>query len=264
MADAQPRRATREPSIRDEHDLLAQPRTLDRPGDHEHLPHPRATLRTLIPDDDHIARLNGVVLKRRHRRLLPLEDPGDALKHLDRHTGVLHDGPLWSQRTGEDRDAAIGRQRIAHRAQDLAIRLRRIDTREILGDGAAGDRQAVPVDQALVEEHLHHDRDAPDSVHVEHHVLTEGLEVGEQGHLGADAMEVVELELEAAFVGDRRKVEHGVRRPAEGHDDGDRILERLHGDDVARRGALAQQFDDGLPRLAPEKRATAVDCRGRG
>ena len=46
--------------------------------------------------------------------------------------------------------------------------------------------------------------------------------------------------------GDREQVQHHVRRTAQRHGEGDRVLERLLGQDVARRDAQPQQVDDGL------------------
>ena len=61
------------------------------------------------------------------------------------------------------------------------------------------------------------------------------------GTRAADAVEVVELELDARLVGDGEQVQHGVGRAAERHDDGDRVLERLLGHDLARPDAELEQ-----------------------
>ena len=73
----------------------------------------------------------------------------------------------------------------------------------------------------------------PISVDVVHDVPAERLEVAEVRDLVADAVEVVEGQLDLGLVGDREQVQHGVGRAAEGHGDGDRVLERLLGQDVA-------------------------------
>ncbi|MNI86020.1 hypothetical protein D3C73_1430680 [compost metagenome] len=79
----------------------------------------------------------------------------------------------------------------------------------------------------------------------------------------ADAIEVVQRQLYFGFPGDREQVHHGVGGTAEGHGDGNGILERLFGHDVAGRDAQAQQVYYGFAGLACEIITTAV-CRRRG
>ncbi|CAB4999192.1 unannotated protein [freshwater metagenome] len=59
-------------------------------------------------------------------------------------------------------------------------------------------------------------------------------------------MEVLHLELDTRLMSDREEVQHRVSRAAERHDDGNRVLERLLRDDVLRRDALTDKFDDRL------------------
>ena len=54
------------------------------------------------------------------------------------------------------------------------------------------------------------------------------------GHARADAIEVVELELDARFVRDREQMQDRVGRSAQRHRDRDRVLEGLLGHDLAR------------------------------
>ena len=61
-----------------------------------------------------------------------------------------------------------------------------VDVGEVLGHRLAGHGEAVAVQQAGVEQRLHHDRDAADLVDVVHHVAAERLEVGQVRHLVAD------------------------------------------------------------------------------
>ena len=117
--------------------------------------------------------------------------------------------------------------------------------------------------QARVEQRLHDDGHAADAVDVVHDVLAEGLQVADVRHLVADAVEVVEGQLDLGLVRDREQVQHDVGGAAEGHGDGDRVLERLLGEDVAGGDAEAQQVDDGLARAVREVVAAAVG-RGRG
>jgi hypothetical protein len=79
--------------------------------------------------------------------------------------------------------------------------------------------------------------------------------------LVADAVEVVEREVDLRLAGDRQQVQDHVRRAAEGHRDGDGVLERLLGEDVAGGDAETEHVDDGLTRTVREVVAAAV---GRG
>ena len=54
---------------------------------------------------------------------------------------------------------------------------------QVLRDGLAGDRHALAVQQAVVEQHLHHLRDAAGLVQVHRDVAARGLEVAEHRHL---------------------------------------------------------------------------------
>jgi hypothetical protein len=109
----------------------------------------------------------------------------------------------------------------------------RVELGEVLGHGLAGDGEAVAVQQAGVEQVLQHHRHAADAVEVAHVELAAGLHVGDVRHLGGDPVEVLELELDAGLVGDGEQVQHRVGGAAERGRDGDRVLERLLGHDVA-------------------------------
>ena len=79
-----------------------------------------------------------------------------------------------------------------------------------------------------------------------HVVFTARLEVGQHRHASADALEILEGELDARGMGHRDEVEHGVRRTAEGDDDGDGVLKRVLGKDIRRADVLLNQFEYGL------------------
>ena len=106
-----------------------------------------------------------------HRGALAVEDPRRALEDVAVEAGRLHDRALGRQRAVEDRDAAGAVDRLAQRAEDLAVEVRRRDVGEVLGHRLAGDGEAVAVQQAGVEQRPHDDRHAADAVDVGHDVL---------------------------------------------------------------------------------------------
>jgi hypothetical protein len=81
---------------------------------------------------------------------------------------------------------------------------------QVLGDGPPGHRQAIAVEQAGVEQHLHQRRQAADAREVGHAVLSGGPEIGEDRDLLPDAGEIVEREPHPGGVRHGQQVEHGV------------------------------------------------------
>ena len=116
---------------------------------------------------------------------------------------------------------------------------------EVLRERLAGDGQAVAVQQARVEQHLHQRRLPPISTSSLMRKLAARLEVGEHRDAFADAREVVDGQLHAGGVRHGEQVQHGVGRAAERDDDGDGVLEGLARHDVARADAALDQVEHG-------------------
>ena len=108
---------------------------------------------------------------------------------------------------------------------------------QVLGDGLAGDREAVAVEQPGVEQLLHHHRHAADAVESVMWYLPCGLVSAMWGTRLATLLKSSSSQLDLGLVGDGQQVQHRVGRAAERHDDGDGVLERLLGHDVARPDA---------------------------
>ena len=124
---------------------------------------------------------------------------------------------------------------------DLAVGCRRVEVGQVLGDGLAGDREAVAVEQPRVEQVTQHDRHAADAIEVDHVEAAVRLHVRDVRDARRHLVEVVELELDTRFVGDRQQMQHRVRRSAERHDDRDRVLEGFLRHDLARTDAELEQ-----------------------
>ena len=84
------------------------------------------------------------------------------------------------------------------------------------------------------------------------------LHVGHVRDPPADAVEVVQSQLDPRLVGDGEEVEDGVGGPTEGHHNGDRVLEGLFGHDLAGPDALLQELYDRPSRFVGVVVAPAV------
>ena len=73
VADTQTGRTTGETAVGDQQDVLAEPGSLDRRSDLEHLPHPRAADRSLRADDHYVALFDAMAEERLQCRLLTFE-----------------------------------------------------------------------------------------------------------------------------------------------------------------------------------------------
>src|SRR5690606_21726578 len=93
-----------EATVRDEPDRVTEPLADDGAGGREHLAHAWTALRPLVPDDDHVARLDAVLEDGGKARLLALEHP--------RRSGDAR--PFQARRLG---DRALGREVAAQHVQ---------------------------------------------------------------------------------------------------------------------------------------------------
>ncbi len=64
--------------------------------------------------------------------------------------------------------------------------------------------------QAVVEQHLHHLRNAPRFVKISGHITTAGLEVANHRHLATNGFKIIKIQLNADGVGDREQVKHRI------------------------------------------------------
>ena len=92
----------------------------------------------------------------------------------------------------------------------------------------------------------------------------EGFDIGQVRHLGADPVEVVQLQRHPGFVRDGQQVQHRVGGPAEGHHHCDRVLKRRPGEDLASGDAALDELDHGAAAGPGEPVAAPVHRRGAG
>ncbi len=98
---------------------------------------------------------------------------------------------------------------------------------EVLGDGPARDRQAVTVHVAIIEKRLHQKRYATCFEHIFGDITAARLQICDIRRLLEDFGDVKQVELDAAFVRDRRQVQRGIGRTAGCGNDGGSVFQRL-------------------------------------
>ena len=170
VADAEAARGAREAPVGDQRHLVAGALPVERRRRGQHLAHAGAALRALVADDEDLAVLVLTPLDGREAVLLAVEHARGAAELELRHAGDLDDRTFRRQRALEAHDAAGGRDGIGDRINDLLICIE-LHVLEVLLDGLAGDREAVLVQVAAVEQRAHDLGHAADVVDVLGHVL---------------------------------------------------------------------------------------------
>ena len=212
VADAEPVGAAGEAAVGDERGVAAAAGALHGAGDGQHLAHARAALGALVADDDDVAGLDAARPgSASMAAVLAVEHPGRALEAWSKSMpATFTTEPLGASepvRTAMPPTAWIG---VGQRVDDLAVGRRRVDGGEVLGDGLAGDGEAVAVEQPGVEQ-LASSRPArrrSRSMSVMWY-LPWGLVSAMWGTRGRDPVEVVEVEVDA---GPRRRWPAGAAR----------------------------------------------------
>ena len=155
VADAEAVRPAGEAAVGDERGVGAAPDALHRAGDREHLAHPGPALRALVADDDDVAGLDlarrGSPPSRRPRRRTRGLRRRSAARRSRRPSRPRPCGASEPRRTAMPPCAWIG---VVERVHDLAVGRGRVEVGEVLGHRLAGDREAVAVEQARVEQLL--------------------------------------------------------------------------------------------------------------
>ena len=117
---------------------------------------------------------------------------------------------------------------------------------------------------AALQERLHQDRDAADIVQILHDIAPARLQIGDVRRALRDLAEIVQVELDADLVRDRRDVQPAIGRAAGRRDDRHSVLDRLPRDDVAGPDVAPDEFHDGFTRRLGVGVARVVGCRCPG
>ena len=223
MPDHQSVRRTREATVGDERDLVAEPFADKRRGDVQHLAHAGAAGRPFVADDDHVARGDRARLDRSEALLLGVEHArGPAVKQalVPRE---LHDTAVGREVAAQHREPACLLERRLDRDDDLLAR--RLDDRvRDLRQRAAVDVRRVTVHEAGLQQLAGDERDTARGVQVGGDEASTRLDVCDDGRALGDAVELVDRELDAELVRDCEQVQHAVRRAACRRDRGRGVL----------------------------------------
>ena len=88
--------------------------------------------------------------------------------------------------------------------------------------------------EAVIEQRPHEQRHPAGFEHILGDITAARLQICDIRCLFEDFGDVEQIELDAAFMRDRRQMQRGIGGTAGGGDDGGGVLQRLAGDDIAR------------------------------
>ena len=178
----------------------------DRRGRREHLPHPRAALRSLVTDDDHIALTDFSVQDRLHGRLLRIEDAGrtGVSEHRVVHSGTFDDASLRGEVSKQDRQSAGRVVGCLQRVDDFGVE--DFSAPQVFADALSGGGQRIRPDHAAAGEFLHEGLDAARQMELMKVVGAARRHGAEVWGPVAEVIEGPEVQWDAHFPGDRRQV----------------------------------------------------------
>ena len=165
MADAEAARAAGEAAVGDQRDLAAHALAVERRGGREHLAHAGTAVRALVADDQHVAFLVLLVLHRLEAGFFAIEAArrtGECKRSIPATFTMAPSGARLPLRPTTP---PVCENRLVGRIDDVLIGVP-LHRFQILGDGAAGDGQAVAMEKAMVEQRLHQQRNATSFEHV--------------------------------------------------------------------------------------------------
>jgi hypothetical protein len=202
----------------------------------------------LVANNDHVAFVDVAAKDALKRAFLAFVNFGGAFEIKAFFAGDLADGATGGEVAAEDTEVGVGLDRLVEGANDiLLVGVGRVggDVLEGLGDGLAGDGQAIAVEQPAIEEHFHERANAADADEMGHAVFAERFHVGKERDAGTDGLEVIDPERDLGGMGDSEQVEDEIGRAAERGADGDAIFEGLSGEDIAGFDTLLEHGHDG-------------------
>src|SRR5688572_30316594 len=123
MPDHQPARRAAEAAVGHERDRVTEAAADDRRRDREHLGHPWRTGRTLVSEDDDLARLYDPVVDRRLAGRFRVEHTRRTHVHRALVPGELYDRAVGCEVAAKDAQRATRLERMLDRRNHLAVRI---------------------------------------------------------------------------------------------------------------------------------------------
>ncbi len=183
MTDGEAAGCARETAVSEQRHRVAEAGADDRRGHREHLAHPRTAGRSLVADDHHVARLDGLLLDRLEGLLLAVEHPRGA--------------PMLRALGARQLEHAAFRREIAEQDDQAAVRLdRSIDRpdhflsrsfdglRGFLSQRPAADGRDVAVDRTQLHQPANDQRRAAGGMQFGGDEAARWFQVGNQRRRG--------------------------------------------------------------------------------
>src|SRR5436309_5703965 len=209
VPDHQAASRAREPTVRDHRHGVAESFADDRRGHLQHLAHSRSAARTFVADHHRVSGLDLAADHRRKRILLAIEDTRGPAVRCRRVLGDLDHRTLRRERAAQDDKTTLVAQRPRQRGDNLlaGCLTHRL---ALLAQRSAGDRQGVTVDEAAFDEAAREQADATGAMQLHSREATARLEVAQQRRAAADAIDLVDVELDPDLAREGKQVEHRV------------------------------------------------------
>ena len=244
MADGGAAGGTREASVRDERHAVPQARTHDGGRRIQHFTHTGAALGAFVADDDDFAGVDFAAVNGVQRIFFAVKDAGLALMnhHVGTYGRAFYHAAFGGKVALQNGDAALFGDRIFHRVNDFGVE--NLGAFDVFGDRFAGDGHQIRLEEAQFGDFGHHGADAARFIEFFDVVVACRGEVAEIRRVAADFVRNGKIKLNAAFVRDRRKVQHGIRGTAERHVNRQRVHEGVARHDVARLHVVSDEIHD--------------------
>ena len=245
MADHRAVGGTGEPAVGNQGYGIAQALADEGAGDGQHFPHTRAAFGAFVANDYDVAGADFAPLDGLEGRLFLLKDPRRAFVHPLLVSGDFDNRAVRRQVAPQDGQAAGGAAGVVGGVDDGLV-VGDGGGVDVRGEGFAVDRDGVAAQQAGVQQALADEGHAAVAAEVGHYIASAGFHIGDVGGVAADAVKVLQGQVNFGFPRNGHQVENGVGGAAHSDDDGDGVFEGLAGENIAGADAFLQHPHHGL------------------
>src|SRR5262245_13536605 len=213
VADAEATCGAGEASVGDQRHLRSHALAVQGGGGRQHLAHAGTPSGSLVADDEDVALTIGAVLHRRKRVFLAVEAARGPAELEVFESGNLHDRTFRREVALEADDSAGRRHRLVGRMDDVLVGIP-FHAAHVLGDRAPGDRHAIAVQIAVIEQGFHKKRHTASFEQILGDITAGRFQICDVRCPFEDFGHVEEVEHYPALVRDRRQVQRGIGRAA--------------------------------------------------